>query len=163
MDFQKFLNAELRLRTAEVEVPELAEWFPQSDAPLKKGEKAPPPKWTVRALTASEIAWTKDAGEKAEKLKELVKALAGDGNLAQSLRDKLGFNAENIHPETVRRMEMLSIGSVSPVVGDDNRDVVVKLQETCPLVLIRLTDTIFSLIGQGPEAGKPKPSGETPA
>lgn len=163
MDFQRFLNAELTLRTAEVEVPELAEWFPAPEKPAKKGQRIAPPKWKVRALTGSEIAWAKDAHDKAEKLAELLRAAVGDGKLAEALRNSLGLNADNIHPDTVMRMEMLSIASVDPVIGDDNREVVVRLQERYPLVLKKLTDTIYSLIGQGPEVGKRKPSGETPA
>jgi hypothetical protein len=54
---------------------------------------------------------------------------------------------------------MLTAGSVSPALGQQNRDGAVKLAETFPTVFYNLTNKILSLTGQGAEVGKRKRSG----
>jgi len=153
MDVQKFLNSALSSRTATIQVPELAAFF-EDDAT---------PEWVVRGLTAAELGRASEAAERGqENLKALVEAMAGSGDKAEALRKVIGVSESDVPSDVSRRIEMLTAGSVSPVLGTENRDVAVKLAETFPTVFYNLTNKILALTGQGCELGKPKPSGKTP-
>lgn len=150
MDLQRFIAAALRPREAVVEVPELAEWFADG-----------PPQWTVRGLTAAELVRTRESN--GDGLRTLVAALAGDGDKAQAIRAALGVSGDQVPPDVSRRIESLTIASLSPELGENNRDVAVKLAESFPIAFMKLTNTIDSLTVQGAEPGKSKRSGEIPA
>ena len=150
MDLQKFLNASLSARTETIPVPELQEWFGDDKA-----------EWTVRGLTAAELGVANMASAKGqENLKALVEAMAGKGEKAAAMRKSLGLLDGEVPEDVSRRIEMLTAGSVAPEIGQNNRDVAVKLAETFPTVFYNLTHRILSLTGQGAEVGKPKPSGK---
>ncbi len=152
MDLQKFLNESLSQRTATVEVRELKDFFGKDK-----------PEWTVRGLTAAELGRANLAADKGqENLKALVEAMAGSGDKAEALRKTMGISEQEVPSDVSRRIELLTAGSVSPKLGQDNRDVAVKLAETFPTVFYNLTNNILSLTGQGAEVGKRKPSGKTP-
>ena len=87
----------------------------------------------------------------------LDKALASEG--ANELRDA----AQQTPAEISKRIEMLMLGSVSPALGDTNRDVAVKLSEINSEVFFKLTNAIKDLTGEGFERGKPTRSGPTEA
>lgn len=153
MDFERFLNAKLTPREESIEVPELAEWFGK-DAPV----------WVVRGLSAPELGRVNHSSDtRAETLKSLISAMAGDGDKGGELRKAMGLSDEDVPQDVSRRIEMLTIGSVSPVLGADRRDVAVRLAETFPTVFYNLTNHITNLTGKGCELGKPKPSGKTKA
>lgn len=146
MDIQKFLNASLKPRQASLEVPELAAWF------------APdvPPTWVVRGLSAAELCRANQAAERGlDNVRAMVAALAGEGDKAAAIRQAMGLSHEDVPGDISRRIEMLAAGSVTPVLGDENRDVAVKLAELFPTVFYQLTNAITSLTGQGAEPGKP--------
>jgi len=150
MDLQKFLNDSLSPRTETIKVPELKDWF---------GEDKP--EWTVRNLTASELAIANMAAEQGqENIKALVEAMAGKGDKATALRKTMGLTEGEVPSDVSRRIEMLTAGSVSPALGMENRDVAVKLAESFPTVFYNLTNRILSLTGKGSEVGKRKPSGK---
>lgn len=152
MDLQKFTDASLAPREAEIDVPELADFF-------GKGEK---PIWRVRGLTGAELGRCNEMAEKgADNVRALVRALAGDGDKAASIRQTVGLDDESVPPDVSRRIEMLAIASVSPAIGRDHRDTAVKLSEAYPTVFYSLTNRILNLTGQGAELGKPKRSGKT--
>lgn len=154
LDIQKFLNAALQPRQQELAVPELQDWFP-------KGGKA---EWTVRGLTAAELARANLAAESGlDNVRAMVAAMAGDGDKAGAIRKAMGLASEDVPGDISRRIEMLAAGSVAPQLGADNRDVAVKLAENFPTVFYQLSNAILSLTGQGAEPGKPKRSGKTPA
>lgn len=154
MDIQKFLNAALKPRETVVDVPELQAWF----------GKDTPAKWTVRGLTVAELARANQAADSGlENLRAAVQAIAGDGDKATAIRQTLGLSNEDVPGDVSRRIEMLTAGSVLPLLGADNRDVAVKLGETFPTVFYQLTNAIINLTGQGAELGKPQRSGMTPA
>lgn len=153
MDIQKFLNASLRPRESEVSVPDLGAFFP---------EGTEDPKWTVRGLTAAELGRANEAAEsRQESLKSLVEALAGDGDKATEIRKTMGLSDEEVPGDISKRIEMLVAGSVDPEIGQENRDVAVRLAESYPTVFYQLTNTIMNLTGQGAELGKRKGSGKT--
>lgn len=147
MDIQKFLNAAFTPREKAVDVPELAEFF---------GDAAPV--WTVRGLTAAELWQCVDVGNNVlRKVQQaLDKALGAPDGCDADLRAA----ATQTPAEISKRIEMLAIGSVSPAIGDDNREVAVKLSEINSEVFFKLTNIIKDLTGEGSERGKPKRSGQ---
>jgi hypothetical protein len=151
MDLQKFLNASLSHREATIEVPELADFFAE-------GEK---PEWVVRSLTAAELGRAKESASRSDNVQALVEAAAGKGDKAEAIRKVLGVSGNEVPADVSYRIGMLVSGSVSPVIGEDNRDVVVRLAENFPTVFYALTTKILNLTGQGAEVGKRKPSGKT--
>ena len=152
MDLQKFLNESLSSRTATIEVPELKTFFGGEDSP----------EWVIKGLTAAELGRANVAADRGqENLKALVEAMAGSGDKAEALRKTMGISEEEIPADVSRRIELLTAGSVEPKLGQDNREVAVKLAETFPTVFYNLTNQILSLTGQGAEVGKRKRSGKT--
>lgn len=154
MDLQKFLNSVLAPREAEVEVPELADWFAEGERRV----------WTVRGLTAAELARANAAAsDAAENVRALVAAIAGgsEGEKTVALRKTLGLSTDDVPADVSRRIEMLTIASVSPSLGTEHREVAVKLAEAFPTVFYNLTNNILTLTGQGAAVGKPKRSGQT--
>jgi hypothetical protein len=154
LDVQAFLAATLQPRQESVPVPELAHW-------LQPGAEAV---WVVRGLTAAELSRADAAAANGlANVRALVSALAGDGtDKAHAFRQALGLSNEDVPADISRRIEMLAAGSVSPVLGPDNRDVAVKMAEQYAGRFYQLTNTIVNLTGQGAELGKPKRSGPTP-
>lgn len=151
MDLDKFINASLLPRTKSVDVPELTAFF---------GKK--PAVWTVRSLTASELARANIAAEKgAENIAALVEAVAGNGDKAEAIRKSLGISESDVPGDISRRIELLTTGSVDPELGSDKRDVAVKMAESFPTAFYALTNAILSLTGEGAALGKPKRSGKT--
>ena len=148
MDLQQFLNAPLSLREAAVKVPELAEFFGESD-----------PVWTVRALSAAELARANESAERgADNIKAMVEAMAGKGAKVDAIRAAMGLSDTDVPADITRRIDMLAAGSISPELGPDNRDVAVRLAETFPTTFYALTNQIINLTGQGAELGKRKRS-----
>lgn len=153
MDIQKFLNAALQPRQQDMPVPDLQGWYPSGKDAV----------WTVRGLTAAELARANQAAESGlDNVRAMVAAMAGDGEKAQAIRKAMGLSSEDVPSDISRRIEMLAAGSVAPLLGADNRDVAVKLAETFPTVFYQLSNAILALTGQGAEPGKPKRSGKTP-
>lgn len=153
LDLQKFLNAALQPRQQTVDVPELQTWFPADAAPI----------WTVRGLTAAELARANQAAETGlENVRAMIAALAGTGtDKSGAIRQAMGLSDEDVPADISRRIEMLTAGSVSPALGPNQRDVAVKLAEAFPGLFYKLTNIVINLTGQGAELGKPKRSGPT--
>lgn len=150
IDLEKFGREAFAPRTQDVHVPELAQWY-GDDKPV----------WTVRGLTAAEYArCIHAAGDGRERAAALVAALSGGGDKAEAMRKLAGISEEDVPESVSRKIEFLSIGSVSPEIGSDNRDKVVLLSEAFPHVFFRLTAAIDELTGKGQEVGKRKPSGK---
>ena len=149
MDVEKFLNSTLVSRTESIEVPELKTFFGK-DKPV----------WVVKGLTSAELGRVNQAAESNHKnLKELVEALASEEGQAAAIRKTMGLGAKDVPADVSRRIELLTEGSVDPVLGVNRREVAVKLAESFPVVFYKLTTTILSLTGQGAELGKRKASG----
>lgn len=151
MDLQKFLNASMQAREAELSVPALADFFGKAK-----------PVWKVRGLTAAELGRAREASDRSDNMRSVVAAFAGAGDKAEAIKTALGLSDEDVPADISRRIEMLSAGSVDPVIGSENRDVAVKLAESYPVVFYELTNRIQELTGQGAEVGKPKRSGKAP-
>lgn len=150
LDVAKFLNESFVSRQATIQVPELKSFF-------GKNEK---PEWTVRGLTAAELGRVNHAADnRQEHLAALAEVVHGSGDKADAILRSLGLSEKDVPQDVSRRIEMLTVGSVSPELGQENRDVAVKLAESFPTVFFNLTTQILSLTGQGAEVGKLKRSG----
>jgi hypothetical protein len=144
MDLQKFMQAQFSLKQAEVKLPSALSEF---------GEV-----WTVRSMTASELSRVSEAEGKSEQLKALVSAMSGQGDKAEAIKAALGLGASDVPTEIRKRIEMLTLASVEPALGDENRDVAIKLADHFPTLFYELTNKILELTGTGSELGKPKRS-----
>jgi hypothetical protein len=152
MDIQKFLNAEFSQRESEIPVPALSAFFGEGE----------PTVWKVRGLTAHEVARCRDAKGTEQRLQQMIEAMAGDGSdKSAKLRAAMGLSDGDTPQDISYRIEQLTIGSVSPALGAENRDVAVKLAEAFPIVFYTLTNKIMHLTELGLSLGKPKASGKS--
>lgn len=152
MKIDRFVNADLKPRQREVEIPELAGVL------FDEGEN---PVWIVRGLTAAELGRARQmAAEGRNNVAALVDALAGGSDKAANIRKAFGLGDDV--PEMISlQIEMLTIASVSPKLGSEYRDVVVKLSEAFPTRFQQLVTAVSELTALGAELGKPRPSGTT--
>ena len=147
---EAFRQSKLEPRTQQVRVSELADWF--------DGE----PVWTVRMVSANELARADAAKQRHQRESELAAALVSGakGEVMRELARALG-RSDDVEPDTARRLELLAAGSVDPVC---DLETAVKLADLYPVVFYQLTNAILMLTGQGADAQKkPTASGETPA
>lgn len=151
MDLQGFMAAKLTPRQEEVSVPALASFFADGEAPV----------WVIRGLTGAELGRCREAVENNDRLLTTVKAMLGDGDKAEAVKELVGLPSSQVPEDVARRITMLVAGSVSPELGEANRDVAVKLAQDFPVVFYDLTTRISSLTAMGAEAVKPSPSGKT--
>lgn len=148
-DVSAFDKASFQARKKEVPVKDLSSFFKG----IKEGET---PVWVVRGLTGQELARANEAQEK-NKAKNAVAEALTSGNsdeLQTAVKEILGLS-ESVPDELAKRLEMLSLGSVSPVV--DHR-IAVKLAQNFPIEFYSLTNVIMKLTGEGAVPGKPKRS-----
>lgn len=151
MDLQKFMSAQATARETDVPVPELSSFF-------EKGKKRV---WRVRGLTGIELGRCRECRDRHETVAAMVKAIAGEGDKASELQKALGLADGEVPKDVSERIEVLAIGSVDPVIGDERRDVILRLVELYPVTFYTLTNKIQNLTGAGAELGKPKSSGKT--
>lgn len=144
-DADRFLQADYRPRTATLDLPALAPFFADGEAP----------QWTVRSLTASEFARAQDAEKRNSAVDMLMGALAATQGKAEAIaeaRKALGLSGANTPGEVAKRLEMLVAGSVTPAI---TLDVAVRIAERFAIDFYLLTNKIVELTGQGFDLGKP--------
>jgi hypothetical protein len=146
---ERFRQAEWTPRTETVEIPALAGFFAEGEAPA----------FTVRGLTAAELQLALEAGKRQSGVEAVVKAITTQKEQVNQIRAALGLT-QDTPGEVVRRIEMLVQGSVAPKL--DHADAV-KLAEVCPVEFFDLTNRITSLTGQGQDRlKKPETSSQMP-
>jgi len=147
-NIQAFEAAKPRPRTAEVRLPELAEFF--------DGE----PVWVVRGLEGKELAEANAAVDTNRALVELMKRLSGGAKAqAEAAMAALGIS-EKVPDDLVRRHALLRLGSVEPTLKQGQ---VVRFAKHWPVEFYTLTNKILELTGQGPQIeGESSASGQTP-
>lgn len=153
MDLKAFEKAPLSHRMADVPVPQLAEWFSEGQ----------PQVWKVRNLTGAELGWVNENQSRAEDIAALAKAMAGEGDKGEALRDFMALDSKAVPKATSRQIDLLCLGSVEPALGENKRGIAVKLAEHFPGTFLMLVNKINELTGLGSEMGKPPRSGKTPA
>jgi len=140
----KFQRAQYEPRIQTVELPALAEYFGEGEAP----------EFTVRGLSASELQMARDAGARQKNVDAVVKAIASQKDQVDSIRKALGMSSDT-PGEVVRRLEMLVLGCVVPKLDHASA---AKLAQVCPVEFYDLTNRITELTGQGSSRVKPQPS-----
>lgn len=140
-----FLKQQFTARTEKVSVPDLADWF-EGDAV-----------WTVRGLSASEFARCQEAEAKRSNIGIFCNALQLSAENRADLQKLLGTSGD-VPGDIARRLEMLVIASVDPVI---DMLVAIRLADAFGVVFYQLTNKILELTGQGKIAEvKQKPSGD---
>lgn len=156
-DVGKFQATQFKPREKAVLVSDLAPFFSTN------GKKADPKKtfWTVRGLTAEELARVNEAstGETQKRYQAMMELLTtmGKHSNMDGLEKWLGISDDSPQ-EYVRRLEMLIAGSVEP---KTDRALAVRLADAFPIEFLRLTNTITELTGLGKQWGEPSDSGQT--
>lgn len=146
----KFERAKLAPRTAKVEVPALAPFFDEGEAPV----------FEVRGLSAVELHRAMEAAKRNSGVESIVKAIAETGDQAGAIRKALGLTKDT-PGDIAKRLEMLVAGTVNPKLTLPSA---VKLAEAFPIEFMQLTNEITLLTGRGAELVKPKAaSPKTPA
>lgn len=151
MDLKAFEQATFTRREESIAVPQLKDFF-------AKGKK---PVWKVRGLSGAELGWVNENQSRTDELRQLVVALAGNGDAAEKIRDYLDLDPNKVNAARSRLIDIVTVGSVDPEIGPDKRQVVVKLNEHHPGLIDLLAQAISRLTGMGSSPGKPKSSGRT--
>lgn len=144
MPFQadKFDRAKFEARRKKVAVEALAEFFDDGEAP----------EWEVRGLTSNELHKALEAGKRQSSVESIVKAIATTADQATAVRRAIGLTTDT-PGEMAKRLEMLVLGSVAPVV---ELPTAVKLAEAFPIEFLTLTNEISELTGKGFDLVKPE-------
>ena len=148
-DAKLFDRTKFVARTAEIEVPDLKDFFPKTEKPL----------WKVRGLDANEIAKCYDAQKTLSAIDTTFQAAAGavaNEEKVNEMREKLGIEVD-IHTDIIMRRAQLVHGSVCPKI---DQQTAVKFSRVFPIEFYQITTEINRLTGLGQTPGKPKPSGE---
>ncbi len=141
-DAEKFLNAKMQPRTADVPVPGLSDWFGGDEAPA----------WRVRGITGQELGQAKQAVESRKDIAALVAGIIGGQSAAKADAARKIMNIDDTVPANVAlRIHLVKLGSVDPVVDED---MAVKLCTCFPVEFEMIGKKILELTGQGHEPGK---------
>jgi hypothetical protein len=149
---QKFGAAKFAPRTDVVSVADspLVEFFEGDSEPV----------FTVRGLTATELAIANEAQIKNAKIGVILDAITAGGQNAEQvkqIRESIGITNEKTPGQIAKGLEMVVMGCVEPEVP---LNLAVKIAEVAPIEFNKLVIAITKLTGQGSEAQvKPKPSG----
>ena len=155
---ERAAQVDYKPRTAEVDASSsewLAEAFGWEPDPEKPDDKM---MITVRALTGMEIAFVSNASRGAEILRGFLEKLATNDatKIAEAMAQQAGIGDDKIVPEAYdQAIERVLLGIVEPKM---ERDDVVKLFDTAPLVGYECSNMIQALSNQGVEVGKSKRS-----
>ncbi len=149
-DTQRFSTAPLAPRTADVAVPDLAQWFSPDESPT----------WTVRGLTGDDIARANEAADRTAKIRAAMEAMMQAGAARKEAFAAILGTGDDVPDDLVKRYEHLIAGSVDPPC---DRELAIKLFATFPVVAFQLSNKILELTGLGADLGKAPGSGPTPA
>lgn len=154
-DINLFESKIFKDRTFDIDVSELKDFFKsKNEKDEKKDEKdnesTKPPKyiWTVRGLTASEIAIANESVESNRNLESFITAISSksQSDKVDAVKDVLGLPTDKTPNDLVRRFSMLVAGSVSPKCP---QNIAVKLADSFPTTFYKLTNKIIELTGEG--------------
>ena len=137
------MRGQLQLRTKAVAVPEFAHLF-------KAGE---PAEFEVRQLTGDEYARVEEERQKVGNLELLLNSGTLPAEAVQQIAAVLGlYSSNDIPANSARRIEALKI-----VFPEFERADIVQWNKFFPMVVWRLSETIFELTGQGAVFAEKKP------
>lgn len=134
----KFTGTKYKDRTCDVPVPELKAFFDDGEEPV----------WTVKGLTASEIAKANDEVANNYDLLTIVSSLASTlaSDKSEAIKELVGVSEGKTPNDIVKRISQLMSGSVSPTC---TREMAVKLGENFSITFFKLSNKILELSGQG--------------
>lgn len=151
MAFNKkgFMKAKFQSRTEDIDVPEMKMFFEDGDNPV----------WKVRGLTGVEIGQSNEASEKNKNMAAIIDGLVSDKSedKSNSIKKLVGIN--QTPDDIAKRIEMLIMGSIDPVV---DLEFALRVCENYPIEFFQITNAITRLTGKGRIVGKLKSSGVTP-
>ena len=149
-DNKKFLQTQFVPRETNVPVPDMKDFFPEDVKPV----------WTVRGLTGVELARTNEAVARNKDMAAILEGLISQSNQEKvaSVKQLIGIDSK-VPGDIAKRVEMLVIGSVNPVI---DTEIAVKVCSVFPIEFYELTNKIVVLTGQGHVPGKPTVSGKIP-
>lgn len=183
-DKNKFLQAKFIAREAEVPVPDMKKFFgedpenpemidaPESEtkagnvtfkkecnAALIKNPNWKPPVWKIRGLTGVEVARSNEAMDRNKNIAAILKGLIAVNaqEKIDAIKKLIGID-EKVPNDIAKRIELLTLGSIEPVV---DTQMAVKICKVYPIEFYQITNEILTLTGRGHIPGKPKASGET--
>jgi hypothetical protein len=139
---ERFERAKFEARRQRVQVDALAAFFDDGE----------PAVWEVRGLSSAELHRALEASRRQDSVESIVKAIAASGDQAEAVRRALGLS-KGTPGEIAKRLEMLVMGSVAPVV---ELPIAVKLAEAFPIEFLSLTNAITELTGKGFDLVKPE-------
>jgi hypothetical protein len=144
-----FIKAAYVPRTETVPMPQLKDWFEEGETP----------EFTVRGLTAEEIAKSNEAVANSRTVDTMLKAISNSRDQIEAIRKTLGLNLD-APEEFVKRLSQLTFGAVEPAFTMTEAIV---LGERFPVELYLLTNKIVELTSLGMDLAKQKLSGNNPA
>jgi len=141
-DLKAFDKTEFNVRTAEVKVPELKDFFDADEKPV----------WVVRNLTAPELAKAEMSVQNANKLRAVIDGITSDKpkDIADAVKGILG-GGDDLEPEFRKQLTKVELASVEPKI---TRQIAVKLADVSPNAFYRIVAKINDLSGKGAEMGK---------
>lgn len=145
-DVKGFKKSTFQDRTEQVQVPDLAEWFPEGENPA----------FVVRGLTGEELARCNEAPRKNKDINSVVEAIAGQSQdeKIDAYREMLGIST-SVPNDLAKRLDQFIYGCVDP---EMDRETAVKFAKTYPVEFYQLTTKIAELTGQGRQIAKKKSS-----
>lgn len=146
MELDKYRSERRAPSTEQIEIPQLAAYFPQAK-----------PLFTVRNLSAAEYGRCREAGRRNSDKAALVGALLGGDADAKADALKQITAGPEIPDDIAERIEMFAIACVEPELQHSDA---VLISEDLPMAFYQLTNKITALTQVGRVLGKPKPSGK---
>lgn len=136
-DADKFMRTKYRDRIEEVPVPELKKFFGEDETPI----------WSVKCLTAEEIAYANDAVSRNFDIAKIIEALAKNKTEGKAEAVKLMVGvSDSVPADVVKRISHLVSGSLSP---ECTQEMAVKLGVNHSVTFFKLTNKILELSGKG--------------
>lgn len=149
----KFMNQQFEPRTAQVAVPTLSDWFDGNEEPV----------WTVRGLTAEEVARCNEGANTQKTLSTLIEAIGNSKADITVIKEQLGITNNEVPQDTIQRIERILVGTVMEGEEKLDRTTVVKIATTRVGVFMQLSNKVMELTALGMEASikKREVSGRT--
>jgi len=146
-DVKKFLQTKFEARTEEIPVPDMKDFFLDDAKPV----------WLVKGVTGQEYARANEAVEKNNAIAAYLEGLISpnDKDKIQSMRGLVGLG-EKVPNEIAKRIELLKMGSVDPIVS---HELALKICTNFPIEFYDITNKISMLTGRGHVPGKLNASG----
>jgi len=147
-DAKKFRKTKYTKRTEDIDVPDLAQFFPEGEKPV----------WKIAGLTGQELGNTKEAAQKNKNFAAMIDAISSTNSKDKVEGIKTALGIGDISDNLAERIEQLVTGSIEPQI---DIEIAVLLCERYPVDFYNITNKILILTGQGMKPGELKSSGKT--